>query len=145
MRDPNRPKVEVKALALIRDSGRLLVSGGEDPVTGEWFFRLLGGTVEFGELASEAIIREIAEELGSGATGVEFLGVLENRFEYAGAPGHQVLFVFDCDLADRSIYARNPVGPILDEPSAMVSWIDEADARAGAVTLYPAGILDLIR
>jgi hypothetical protein len=59
-------RIAVKALALIRrpSDGALLVGEAADPATGLVFHRSLGGHVEFGELASETVVRELMEELG---------------------------------------------------------------------------------
>jgi ADP-ribose pyrophosphatase YjhB (NUDIX family) len=56
--------IKVKALALIvrPADGALLVSEGEDG-SSDGFARLLGGHVEFGELAVDALRREFREEL----------------------------------------------------------------------------------
>jgi hypothetical protein len=51
--------IRVKAMLLILDNGRLLVSPGYDEVKGEKFYRLLGGNVKFSEPAATAIRREI--------------------------------------------------------------------------------------
>ena len=59
----------------------------------EGFHRLIGGGVEHGETALEAVRREVREELGATLLDAELLGVLENIFELDGEPGHEVVFV----------------------------------------------------
>jgi hypothetical protein len=51
----------------------------------------------------------------------ELLGVLENRFELDGDPGHEVPFVFSGTLSDESLYERNEI-PILDVPGLNAQW-----------------------
>jgi ADP-ribose pyrophosphatase YjhB (NUDIX family) len=101
----------VKALALIRrpSDGALLVGEAADPATGLVFHRSLGGHVEFGELASEAEVRELMEELGMQVRVGELLGVLENRFEFDGTPGHEIAFVLATDFVDPAAYETGPV------------------------------------
>ena len=43
---------------------QILVSDGLDPEAGCPYCRPLGGAVEFGELAANALVREIREKLG---------------------------------------------------------------------------------
>jgi hypothetical protein len=51
------------------------------------------------------IREELAFEIGDPVQ----LGVLENRFEYRGKPGLEIVFVFDASFADRSAYDKPPV------------------------------------
>ena len=60
--------------------------------------------MKFGESASEAILREIDEELDTPVEDLKLLGILENRFTYSGKPGHEVLFIFDACFSDHSLY-----------------------------------------
>ena len=68
------------ALCLFRNKGRILVNGDADPHSQEYYYRPLGGGIEFGELSEAAIKREIMEELGESIENVQFVGVLENVF-----------------------------------------------------------------
>src|SRR5438552_18856672 len=87
--------------------GHLLLEEGYDRVKREHFFRPLGGGIEFGERAQEALAREMREELDAALTDVRLLGVLENRFTFEGTPGHEVVFVFAAAFADRSLYEKS--------------------------------------
>jgi len=100
------PRIAVKALAMIRrpSDGALLVGEAADPATGLVFHRSLGGHVEFGELASEAVVRELMEELGMQVRVGELLGVFENRFEFDGTPGHEIAFVLATEFVDPAAY-----------------------------------------
>lgn len=121
--------------------GALLVSEHTGPPGGP-FHRPLGGHVEFGEYALDAVHRELQEEIGQHLTGVRLLGVLENIFEWDGALQHEVVFMFAASFADEAAY-EIPEQRILDDADigTRVIW------RAPAVTsppLYPAGLADLI-
>jgi ADP-ribose pyrophosphatase YjhB (NUDIX family) len=78
-------------------------------VKNELFFRPLGGAVEFGESAEEALHREIRDEPGREIENVVQLEVVENRFEYRGRPGLEVVFVFDVMFVDPGVYAERMV------------------------------------
>ncbi|GAA3701798.1 NUDIX hydrolase [Microlunatus aurantiacus] len=98
--------IKVKAFAVLADASRsrhlVWVSQDEtkEPPT---FHRLLGGHVEFGEGSAEAVVREIADELHHELGEVTLLGVLENVFTYAGAPGHEIVFVYAAVVADGTV------------------------------------------
>ncbi len=100
----SRARIRLVALAVIRDGPRLLVRRYETPDS-DRYYRPLGGAVEFGERAAQTAIRELREEIGAEIENVRYLATLENLFERDGQPGHQIVFVFDADFADRSHYA----------------------------------------
>src|SRR5262245_48772124 len=116
-----------------------------DRVSGGRIFRPLGGGVEFGETAAEAVRRELREELGAGLTNVELLGVLENIFTWEGRPHHEVAFVFGAELLDRSLYGRDQLGKILDADEE-VSWqpLSLFTQPSPPVPLLPPGLLGLL-
>jgi ADP-ribose pyrophosphatase YjhB (NUDIX family) len=128
-------------MAVIQRPGdnALLVSAAAGPRP---FHRPLGGHVEFGEYAIETIHREFAEEIGQRLTGVRLLGVLENIFQWDGAPAHEIVFVFRAAFADPAAYEIDRQ-PIRDDPGGgdQVMW-RPADAREPP--LYPKGVAELM-
>ena len=48
------------AICLFRNGDKILVSDGIDPKTGGAYCRPLGGTIEFGELAANALVRALS-------------------------------------------------------------------------------------
>jgi ADP-ribose pyrophosphatase YjhB (NUDIX family) len=133
----------VKAMAVIRRprDGALLVSEHASPL-GDPFHRPLGGHVEFGEYALNAVHRELAEEIGQRLTGVHLLGVLENIFQWDGALQHEVVFMFAASFADQAAY-EIAEQRILDDadPGTRVIW---RAPEAPGPPLYPDGVTDLI-
>ena len=105
----DRSYIRVTALAVLPNEAGThhAVMAASDPASGERFHRPLGGGVELGERAVDAVVREIAEELGATLVEPRLLGVLENIFTYEGEPGHEIVFVFDARLVDHSLYARD--------------------------------------
>ena len=116
----------------------LLVSQGTNSTGGD-FVRPLGGSIEFGESAVDAVQREIREELGTGLEFPKLLGVLENRFELDGDPGHEVLFVFSGAPSDESLYERTEI-PILDVPGLSARWWTPSQSPR----LVPDALTDLL-
>ncbi|GAB4054210.1 NUDIX hydrolase [Catellatospora paridis] len=137
------PHIRNLALAVPRRGDDLLVFRGHDPTRGQTFYRPLGGGIEFGETARQALHRELREELAVELTGVRLLGVLENLFQGFDRDGHEIVFVFACDLADPSVYERDHVGEILDDAGTPVLW-RPLSGFDDTTPLYPAGLADLL-
>lgn len=135
------PHVRVKSLAVIvrPENGAMLVEEGDNR-TGGRFARPLGGSIEFGERAVDALGREIVEELGCELSRASFLAVLENHFHQDGVQGHEIIFVFRCDLAEPSLYRRESI-PILDVPGLEAIW---RHRQARSPRLVPEGLADLL-
>ena len=135
-------KIRHVAICIFRHRGRILVGRGYDEVKKEHFFRPLGGGVEFGEQAAEAIRREIREELGLEIEDPIQLGVIENRFEYCGKPGHEIVFVFDARFADPDIYTQREI-PINEAGwDGPAQWLNLETPCP--TPLYPQSLEDLL-
>ena len=116
---------------------------GFDDTKGERFLRPVGGAVEFGETAVEALRREVREELREEIRDPVRLGVLENIFEYCGETGHEVVFVYDAAFVNGDLYSQPELE--LHEPiwDGAARWIDPE--RLPSEPLYPVGLLELLR
>lgn len=134
------------AICLFMDRGRVLVAEGYDPVKGETFYRPLGGAIEFGETAADALVRELREEVGADITALRPMGALENIFTFNGEPGHEIVLVFDGEFVDRTIY-KQPVlqGREHDGSTFRAVWKHLEDFVHGPPPLYPDGLLELLR
>ena len=139
-------RIRVLAIAVFRAGDRILLARGVDPVSGEAFHRPLGGGVEFGERAADALRREIAEELGAAIEEPRLLGVLENRFEYAGGPRHEIVFVFDARFSDTSLYDRSAL-PVIEAGTGWedARWISLQALSDGSERITPDGLLPLLQ
>jgi ADP-ribose pyrophosphatase YjhB (NUDIX family) len=105
--------IRVIAICLFRRGGEILVTEGLDTSTNRRYARPLGGGVELGETSEQAIIREIREEINAEICELKLLGVLENLFELEGEQRHEVVFVYDGQFADESLYQMTEI-PMLD-------------------------------
>jgi ADP-ribose pyrophosphatase YjhB (NUDIX family) len=140
------PRVRPLAIAIIARQGRILVSEGYDSVKRETFFRPLGGGIEFGELATAALARELREEIGAEITGATYLGLLENIFTCDGEPGHEIVLVFAARFADPDWYERAEIPGREDDGQAFrTAWMSLADFAPGHAPLYPAGLAELLK
>lgn len=106
--------------------------------------RPLGGRIEFGELAADALRREIREELHAEIDRPELLGVLENLFVYLGEPNHEIVFVFDARFRDPSLFERHEIPIAEDVWLEPATWVRLSSLGSGGTPLYPNGLLELL-
>ncbi len=142
----DRPHIQVKAMSYLPNAAGThhAVFKATDPSNGHTFHRLLGGGVELGERAEEAVVREIAEELRATLVEPRLLGVLENVFTYDGKPGHEVVFVYAGRLAEGDVVP--PEGGWYDDVG-LPMWVEWRRCDAGdddGPPLYPDGVGKLI-
>jgi ADP-ribose pyrophosphatase YjhB (NUDIX family) len=86
--------------------------------------------VEFGESATEALKREMAEETGLEAEIGSFRGVVENSFMQKGARHCEMNLVFDMDIPS----LRNGAEVVARESWIEFEWV-KTDALAEAALL----------
>lgn len=117
---------EIIARAVIRRGGQLLLARQR---TMSWLF-LPGGHVEPGERVEVALVREIAEELGTEAKIVRFVGVVEHGYIEDGTSHHELNLVFEVAITGTE--------PVSREDHLEFHWLPidqlaETDVRPGAV------------
>jgi ADP-ribose pyrophosphatase YjhB (NUDIX family) len=141
-------RIRTQALGLIRRGDRILVERCYDRVKDEWFCRLLGGTVEFGEKASDTVRRELFEELGAEADVGPLVATIENVFTFEGEPGHEICLVYECSLRDERLYELDeweaeettPEGPL----THAIAWKPVESFRIDGEILYPEELPGLL-
>jgi 8-oxo-dGTP pyrophosphatase MutT (NUDIX family) len=118
-------KISVKAFCVFSRDTRILVFEGFDSTKSLYFYRPLGGSIEPGETSAEAIKREILEELGQEIQNVQLLGVLEEIFTHEGKPAHEVIFIYDAEFVDKSVYQQSSLTAQEDNGEVLnASWKD---------------------
>lgn len=133
------------ALAAVRrPDGAVLVQRGRDESRGLTFHRLIGGGIDFGETAEQAVVREWQEELSAQLLDVRLLGWVENLFTFEGAPGHELLAVHVGRVDDPHVLDRDDLGTIPGTTST-VHWVPGSQVLDGPVPLYPPGVVRLLR
>ena len=138
------PPIRPIAIAVIRRGAELLAFSVENAAGAIVGWRPLGGGIEPGERAVEAVQREIMEELGLALTEPRLLAVIENIFEHRGVPGHEIVFAFEAAFADAEAYRREAFTFTDGAADEMCHsrWIDIASFRAGTQQLFPAELLN---
>lgn len=138
----SRPRIRPVALAVIRDGSRLLVRRYTAP-NGDRYYRPLGGAIEFGELAAQAVKREIREEIEAEIERVRHLTTVENIFERDGEQAHQIEFLFEARFVDRSLYRAELIhGTESSGKRIEAVWLDLSGPLDGP--LYPQGLRELL-
>jgi hypothetical protein len=131
------------AICLIHHAGTIL---GYDAVKSQIFYRPLGGTIEFGESSRQAVSCELREEIDAELTNLTYLSTLENIFTYDGRPGHEIVMVYQADLANRGLYEQPLVVGHEDSGAPFNAvWRPLADFAGGQSPLYPDGLLELLK
>lgn len=144
MTDPLTGYLRAKAVCVFSHRGRILAIDAFDPTKGQHFWVPIGGRVEFGETSKDAIAREVREELSVEGRDLELLGVLENIFRYDGADGHEIVFVYDGQLVERSLYEQASVRGVEGNGEEFIAyWIDPMNPERGW-PLYPDGLRELM-
>lgn len=133
------PRIRVLALALILHprTQAILVNEFQD-ASGRVLHRPLGGGIEFGETAEQALRRELAEELRADIEVGEQLTVVENIFTFNDVPGHEWIVLLRAQLMDDRLLQQGPF-PILDAPQDVAVW-RPVPAPTGSPPLVPAAI-----
>ncbi|WP_380166041.1 NUDIX hydrolase [Jannaschia sp. R86511] len=134
----------VALAAVQRTDGAVLVQRGHDATRGLTFHRLIGGGIEFGETAEQAVVREWQEELSATLLEVRLLGWVENLFTFDGAPGHELLAVHVGRVEDAHVLGRDDLG-VIPGTTSTVHWVPGTELLDGRVPLYPEQAAAMLR
>jgi NADH pyrophosphatase NudC (nudix superfamily) len=140
-----KPRIRVLAMAIVRRGDGVFVNESRDPVTGEVFYRPLGGMIEFGERAVDAVAREFMEEIGAGLVNIRYLRTFESVFTHGGRAGHEIILMHEGDFADSSFYECGEIVSELNKNDPIrASWTSLEFFEQGKAPLYPEGLLELL-
>lgn len=137
-------RIRPLALALLRRRDDLLVFEVPDPVRNVTGYRPPGGSIEFGETGADAAVREIKEELGLDVIDPQYVGTIENIFEWLGRPGHEIVRLYTVRFADPAQYERDGFACI-EANGARFTCVWKRLADFEREPLYPKGLLELLR
>ncbi|MGD6845738.1 NUDIX hydrolase [Bacillus infantis] len=141
-----RNNIRAIAICVFRKDDSILVAEGFDKVKQDYFYRPIGGGIEFGEKSTEALEREVLEEIGESITNLIHLGTIENIFTYNGVPRHEIVFIYDGEFSDQSIYQKSPFQGLEDNgESFRLMWKPISDFQNKGLRLVPEELLSLIQ
>jgi uncharacterized protein (DUF1330 family)/ADP-ribose pyrophosphatase YjhB (NUDIX family) len=141
---PDAHAVRPVAAAVMRRSDRLLVWEDRNPDTGELVSVPLTGGIEFGEPGADAIARELHEEIGATATRIDYLGALEDIYDWGAARRHELYLVYDVDVAEPEIYESDELTVVEPDGRRYVARWRPLHEFRGERRLVPDGLLALI-
>lgn len=139
-------EIRIVALGAVQRGDDLLVSEDESPATGEPFYRLLGGGVEFGEHSSDAVVREFDEELGVDFVDPTHVGTFEEVFTVDGEQQHELWRVYEGRIVEDWPYERESftfVEPDLNE-ELTARWLSVEQLREEGTIFYSPVVLDAL-
>jgi len=138
--------IRAKVICVFRNGKHILVGDAYDPTKNELFYCPPGGGVEFGETSEEALRREIREELDTEIENPRLLGVLENIFTYDGRQGHEIVFVYDAELDNRSLFTVDKfTGQESNGETYNAIWLDIETIGPKTPPIYPEGLLEMLK
>ncbi len=137
---PPEKKQRLKTMCVFSRDGKTLATKGHDAIKGETFYRVIGGTIEFGEKSEDAVKREVMEELHSEVKNLELVNVTESIFTYVGKLCHDIVFLYKGDLVNEDLYNQEKIHIIEPYGELDAEWISIEDVLSDKIILYPSGI-----
>ncbi|WP_373975736.1 NUDIX domain-containing protein [Chitinibacter sp. SCUT-21] len=131
--------IRAKVVCLFEDNGQYLLAEGFDPTKQQHYLMPIGGGIEFGELSADAVIREVAEEIGVQIESPRLLKVFENLFTFDGVAGHEIVFVY---LAQLNAPLQSSIGVESNGAQFKLHWLSVAQMNELAWPVYPTGLFD---
>jgi len=142
-----KKRVRPLAICVFRNQDRILVNQGYDQVKDKYFYRPLGGGIEFGETSLETICRELREEINVEVDkeSLTYLGTVENIFHFNGEPGHEIVLVYDGKLKDLGLYEQAVIaGKEANGEKFEAMWMSLDEFGTGKRILYPTGLAEIL-
>lgn len=140
-------RIRPLALCVFRREDKIFVARGYDSRKDSAFYRPIGGRIEFGERGSDALAREVREEIDAAVADLVYLGTLENIFTYEGQRRHEIVMIYDGRFCDPTMNLDDAAVSGVDDGELLykASWKRLSFFRADdAPPLYPAGLLNLL-
>jgi len=142
-----KKRIRPLAICVFRNNNRILVAEGYDSVKDEYFYRPLGGGIEFGETSMETIYRELMEEINAEVDrqSLKYLGTVENIFHFNGMAGHEIVMIYDGVLKDAGLYGQTMIlGKEANGEAVQAVWKNVDEFRDGKSILYPTGLIEIL-
>ena len=143
-----KPRVRPLAICVFRNQGRILVNQGYDATKDQYFYRPLGGGIEFGETSMDTVCRELMEELNVEVEreSLQYLGTVENIFIFNGMVGHEIILIYDGTFKEPGLYDQSViVGQEANGSEIRAEWKHIDEFGEGKAILYPTGLLEMLQ
>lgn len=147
-------RIGAVAVGVIVQDGHVLLEPMAKWLNTGLMWRAIGGFIEFGEYAADAIVREFKEELNRDIEVVRLLEVYENIVTFDPASGpldvHETVFLYElrfalhdrpADLEPLASYEQDaPPG----EEHSTAHWLPASELLAGEHPVFPPTLVDLL-
>jgi 8-oxo-dGTP pyrophosphatase MutT (NUDIX family) len=136
------------AICVCRKANKILVAEGYDAIKNEYFYRPLGGGIEFGENSRETICREMLEELNLEVDehSLRYLGAVENIFTFNGTPGHEIVLIYDGAFKETGLSEQMILRGIeANGEEIRALWKELDEFGEGKSILYPTGLFEMLQ
>jgi 8-oxo-dGTP pyrophosphatase MutT (NUDIX family) len=110
-----------------------------------YYYRPIGGTIEFGEKSDETLRREFKEELGTEIMVKRYITCLENIFQIDESIGHEITQIYVVDFTDESLYQKEHFSVLEGNTVTHARWIMKEEILSGNKILYPNGLTDILK
>jgi len=137
-------RVRPIAISIIRNNDKILVYERQDDITGEKFYRLVGGCIEFGESSNIALKREFEEELSLDIKNTKLISIFESIFTFNSKEMHEIVFLYESKFADSSIYNKDIINGLEGDRAFNAIWILVDDFLKKKYKIYPEEIVDYL-
>jgi 8-oxo-dGTP pyrophosphatase MutT (NUDIX family) len=142
-----KKRIRPLAICVFRHDDKILVAEGYDSLKDEYFYRPLGGGIEFGEPSPETICRELMEEINVEVDlqSLKYLGAVENIFRFNGRKGHEIVLIYDGVLKESALYEQPVIrGKEEGGQKFRAIWKSIHEFGEGKSILYPTGLLEML-
>ncbi|CAG9619921.1 NUDIX hydrolase [Sutcliffiella rhizosphaerae] len=139
-------KIRPLVICIFKYKDSILVAEGYDSVNESYYYRPIGGGIEFGEWSSDALIREIREEINTEIDNLEYIDTIENIFTYNGEIGHEIVVVYNAAFVDDTFYKTSSFEGEEDDGTIFkLIWVPVRDFQRGKFKLVPEKLLKVIK
>ena len=140
----NKKIIRPIAICVFENENRILTYSHYDEVKKLPFHRPIGGGLDYQETSESCIIRESREELAQEIEEVALVGILENIFTYEGNPKHEIVFVYNAQFKDKTIYSKQELKVTEDNREEFTACWRELNYFDDYQRLVPEGLKRLL-
>lgn len=135
--------IRVSVIGFAEFNGKILVEENFDRIKNGYFYRPMGGGIDFWEDSKVALKREFKEELNADIEVLYYMCTLENRFIFEDVNRHEILIVYKIKLPleyclkDEYLINENGI-------EFKAKWIDKNLFINKKLALIPKGLSEYI-
>ena len=146
----HHPRINAVAVGVIVQNEHILLEPMAPWLNTGLMWRPIGGFIEFGEYAADAVVREFQEELAREVEVVRLLEVYENLASFDVASGplsvHETVFLHELRFAARD--RPDSLGPLESfeqaapdgEARSFAHWLPAAEVLRGEHPVFPPNL-----